>query len=213
VLPINDLTRIVDLFRFNIDSLGLNPLVGLSKRINDNLDYFGGKVEKFKGEEKKFLDIPMTGKTIEAMRIIPFLSEVNKAIGGSYVDGKEPPLDIRLEQVLSPLGTTLKDQEDLKVWGILEKEKELKGSYEQGLESLYKKYLTQSIKYPEEKQFSHNVEKLENLIRSMGLTSLNLLPIKIKATKEAVKQRVIEQVRLKTLESKKEKEVETETTP
>ena len=213
VLPINDLTRIVDIFRFNIDSLGLNPLVGLSKRINDNLDYFGGKVEKFKGEEEKFLDIPMTGKTVEAMRIIPFLSELNKAIGGSYVDGKEPPLDIRLEQVLSPLGTTLKDQEDLKLWGILEKEKELKGSYEQGLESLYKKYLIQSIKYPEEKQFSNNVEKLENMLKSKGLTGLNLLPIKIKATKEAVKQRVIEQVRIRTLESKKETEKEAETKP
>lgn len=204
VLPINDLTKIVDIFRLDAESLGLHPIVGLIQRLSSNRDYFGQLIERFPGEEKKFLGQSLEGKTVEAAKLIPFLTELDKALGSSYSAENRPELDVRLEQVLSPLGTSLKDKEDMQTFGLLEREKELKGSYVEGLEALYKKYLIKKANSPEEKSYKNNVEKLEKLLKSKGLTDLNLMSIKLKATKEAIKEDIKEQIKRQMNKKKEE---------
>ena len=190
VLPQDDLTKIIDVFRFDLNQLGINPLIGLSQRLASNTNFFGGMLERFSDEKKKFLGLPLKGKTIEKLKLIPFLSELNKLIGGSFIDEDKPGLPIRLEQVISPLGTTLKDREETKFFGILEKEQELTGSYEGGLQSLYVRYLSKLSKSSEEKTFRDNVEELEALLKEKGVTELDLLPLKIKAMKRSIQDQI-----------------------
>lgn len=197
VLPVNDLTTLIDIFRFDLQSLGVNPLIGLEERLRNNRNYFDNLIERFPGEEKTFLKGSFSGKTIEKLKVIPFLSELNKAISGSETEDNILPTGTRLELILSPLSTSLKNKEELETFGILEKEKILTGTYEAGLESLYKTYLIKSAKDPNVKSFQNNVEKLEKLLKQQGFTELNLLPIKLKATKEAIKEKVKEEIKVK----------------
>ena len=208
VLPVSDLVRIVDIMRLDLDAIGVNPLLGLLNRLKSNRGYFGNLIERFPGEEKKFLKGTFTGKTIERLKIIPFLTELNKAIGGSATEKNILPGGVRLEQVLSPLGTTLKSQEDLEIFGLLEKERVLKGSYESGLEGLYKKYLIKSATEPGERVFKNNVEQLEKLLKKEGLTELNFLPLKIKAMKASIQQQIQDEIKSKIEEKQSQGEVQ-----
>lgn len=202
VLPQADLVRLVQLMKFDYSQLGITPLVSVTSNIGNNTDYFGREIERFTGERKKFLGLSVSGKQKEALSVIPFLSEINKFIGGSFVEEDVPGLPVRIEQILSPLGTTLKDPEEVKFFGLLKKEQELKGSYQAGLEGLFKRYLIKANKSPEEKVFKQNVEKLEQLLIEKGLTELDLLPIKIKATREAIKENIKESIKRKIEKAK-----------
>lgn len=211
VLPQNDLIRLVNVFELDFTDLGLNPIFSLVSRLQQNRNYFGRQIERFTGEKVKFLNQPVRGRTREMMQILPFLSELNKAVGGSFAEEDKPPAPIRAEQVLSPLGVSLKDPEEVKFFGILEEEKELKGSYEAGLESLYKRYLIKLFNNRDEKVFKENVEQLEKLLKQKGMTGINLLPIKIKATREAIKEKIQERIKKKIREQKKKQEDEEST--
>lgn len=206
VLPQSDLVRLVDMFKLDFSDIGANPLFSLFNRLKNNRNYWGKQIERFTGERVKFLGTDITGRQKEMLSIIPFLNELNKGIGGSFIEGKKPNLPIRLEQVLSPLGTTLKDRENVKFFGILEKEQELKGSYEAGLESLYKRYLIKSTDNPEEKAFKKNVENLEKLLKKKGLTDLDLLPMKIKAMKESIRDKIKKSIKENIRKNKEGKE-------
>lgn len=203
VLPQADLNRVVKMFELDFSELGVNPVFDLVSRLNKNEDFWGNKIEAFKGERKKFLGLSLRGKVSEALKIIPFLSEVNKAIGGSYTKEKLPSGVIRLEQILSPLGTTIKDREQTKFFGALREQAEISGSYEAGLKTMYKRYLEKSAKNPEEKAFKQNVETLEKLLNQKGVSQLQLTPLKIEATKEAVKAKIQEKIKAKIQEGSK----------
>lgn len=208
VLPQADLNRLVNIFKLDFSDVGVNPIIDLTKRLSENKNYFGNQIERFTGEKVKFLGGSVRGKTKESLQIIPFLGELNKAIGGSFVEEEKPSVPVRLEQVLSPLGTTLKDPEEVEFFGLLKEQKELKGSYEGGLETLYKRYLIKSNKSPKEKVFKQNVERLEQILKEKGVTELDLLPIKIKAVKESVKEQIKEQIK-KQIASKKSEQKQT----
>jgi len=189
VLPQADLVRLVDYFSLNTDDIGLNPVFSLLSRLNKNRDYWGNKIEEFEGEEGLFLDGAFNKKTIEWLKIIPILNEINKLTGGSSL--KElAPLGIRLEQVLSPLGISVKDPEEMKYFGLLKEEQELKGSYESGLESLYSKYYAKSKIDPDQKVYQENIKKLEKILLDKGLTKMNLVPLKINAMKRMIKEKM-----------------------
>jgi len=190
------------------DSSGDSSSIDRFSCTPNSRNYFGNLIERFSGEKRKFLFLPLKGKTIEKAKIVPFLSELNKLIGGSYIADDAPDFDERLEQVISPMGTTLKDKEDMVLFGILDKEAKLKGSYNAGLESLYKQYMKKNIKNPDEKIFMDNVKQLEYLLKREGLTDLNLLQIKIKATQAAIQEQIQEKIRKEMSEFNKKKEQE-----
>jgi len=192
VLPQADLIQLVDYFRLQIDDVGINPVFSLLQRLEKNINYWGNEIEKFTGEKGLFLNMSLGKKEIEMMKVIPILNEINKLIGGSDID--KAPLPIRLEQVLSPLGISLKDPEQVKYFGLLKEEQELKGSFESGLESLYTKYYSKLRNDPEQKMFKENVQTLEKLLLDKGVSQHSLLPLKIKAIKRSIKDRMNKRV-------------------
>lgn len=193
VLPLADLARLTAIMRGEDDEIGFTPL----KKIWDLIlkdptqlkDYFGKPIEAFKGEQEKFLGIPMRGRTKELLSVIPLLTELNKVIAGSYRKEEAPLKMVRVEQVLSPLGLAVVDREKNKFYYDLEKEKELKGSYVSGLESLFKKYYKKDLEYKgSEKYIKNNVELLEKELLKKGVSSLDILKIKNKAVKDTIKE-------------------------
>lgn len=188
VIPLDDVTRLIDILKGKEEEIGITPLKQIYELITSDptkfKNYFGQSVESFPEEKKKFLGLPIRGRTKELLSVIPVLTELNKAIGGSYVEKEKPAKLIRAEQVLSPLGVSLIDRENSKFFSELDKQKELTGSYTSGLEQMYKKYLKMDMKFDkEEKYVSDNVKILETILMRKGLTKLDMFKIKNKAIK------------------------------
>lgn len=186
VLPQQDLTKLVNIFRGQSEEIGFTPLFQIydyiCKAPTEVLNYFGQPIEKFKGEKKKFLELSITGRAKALLGTIPVLTELNKLIGGSYKKGEKPELSIRLETVLSPPGLTLVDKDTTKFYHELEKEKKISGSWEAGWTTLYKRNF-KVYKKTNEKYAKDNMETLEKLLLSNGLTQLDLLKLKSSAVK------------------------------
>ena len=188
VLPVQDVARLVRIFKGQDEEIGITPLKQIYDLITKDPtkfnDFFGQPIEQFAGEKEKFLGMSISGKNKALLSNIPALTELNKLIGGSYIKGEEPKLNIRIEQVLSPTGLTLVNRENNKFYRELDKEKELTGSYTAGLESIYKRYLKLDMKYKgEEKYIGQNVKILEKILKQKGLNQVDLLKIKTKAIK------------------------------
>lgn len=188
VLPLDDLSRLTDILQGKDEEIGITPLKQIVDLIRKDptkfKTYFGQPVESFKGEEKKFLGGAVRGKTKELLSTLPFLTEINKLLGGGYAEEDKPKMIDRVEQVLSPLGVSLVDRESNKFFYELEKQKELSGSYTSGLQQIYKKYLKIDLERKgTEKYASDNIKILEKMLKQKGLNELDLLKIKNSAVK------------------------------
>jgi len=188
VLPVADISRLVRIFQGQDEEIGITPLKQIYDLISKDptkfKDFFGQPIEQFIGEKKKFLGTAVTGKTKALLSTIPALTELNKLIAGSYTEKETPELNIRLEQVLSPVGLTLVDKESNKFYREIEKSKELTGSYVSGLESIYKRNLKLDMENKgKEGYISDNVKTLEKILQEKGLNKLDLLKIRTKAIK------------------------------
>jgi hypothetical protein len=188
VLPLDDLSRLVDILRGKDEEIGITPLKQIYDLITKDptkfKNYFGQPIEQFAGEKKKFLGVGISGKTKELLSTIPLLTEINKLIGGGYAKEEKPKTIVRVEQVLSPLGVSLVDRESNKFFSQLEKEKELTGSYTSGLQQIYKKYLKLDMERKgSEKYISDNIKLLEVILKQKGLNELDLFKIKNSAIK------------------------------
>ena len=133
VIPLDDLSRLARILSGKDDEIGITPLKQIIDLIRSDptkfKTYFGQPVESFTGEKKKFLGLPMRGRTKELLSTIPLLTEINKLMGGGYAMEEKPQIIVRVEQVLSPLGVSLVDRESNKFFSQLEKERELTGTY------------------------------------------------------------------------------------
>jgi len=207
VLPQADLIRLINIFQLppDLNEVGFNPFLQVTTNLNNNLNYFGNSIEQFTGERGKFLEGTFDKTTIEWFKTIPLLNELNKLIGGSSPEGEKFPVDIRLEQILSPLSTTLINRDEKEYFGLLEEQKELTGSYEAGLEAMYTRYYSKSLVNKEEVQYKENVMKLEEILKDKGITELGLLPLKLKALKKSVQEKIQRQAREKKRDVKTEK--------
>jgi hypothetical protein len=200
VLPVSDLARLAQIFQGQDEEIGLSPLLQiyqiLFKDPTKLLDYFGHPIEAFNGERTKFLNMSVRGRTKALLSLVPALVELNKAIGGSYFEKEKPDFQIRLEQVFSPFGLSLVDVEKSKFFKELEKEKELKGSYSAGLDSLYKRYLKTYLE-TKEKTALENVNLLEKELLDRGLTKLDILKLKNQAIKKLIREKIEEKTKRK----------------
>ena len=143
VLPLHDVTKVTNFLRGETRDVGITPLARLYRTVFGDptqvQDFYGRPLEAFPGEQRKFLGTNMRGRTREILGVIPFITELNKLLGGSYTEQEKPAWNTRIEQVLSPLGTTLIDPEKQKLWFEIEEERKFKGSYQGGWETIYRR--------------------------------------------------------------------------
>jgi len=195
VIPLDDLSRVIDILRGKEEEIGITPLKQIYDLITKDptkfKTYFGQPIESFTGEKKKFLGLGFRGRTKELLSTIPLLTEINKLLGGGYAEEEKPTKMIRVEQVLSPLGVALVDRENNKFFSELDKQKELTGSYTSGLQQIYKKYLKMDMQRKgTEKYVSDNVKLLEKILRQKGLNELELFKIKTSAIKSLLQDAI-----------------------
>ena len=198
VLPQQDVARLVHILTGKDEEIGITPLKQIWDLITTDptklKDYFGKPIEAFTKEEGKFLNLPIRGKTKALLSTVPALTELNKLIGGSYIKDEKPNLSVRLEQIISPTGLSLADKEANKFYRELEAQKEITGSYEAGLTSLYKKYLKIDME-SKEKFAVDNIKILEKILKIKGLNDLDLVKLKGSAIKSFIKAKIKEAIK------------------
>ncbi len=191
VLPIQDVTKLADFAQLNSDDLGVTPLGRMLEQLryrmnppkdpNQNLDYYGRPVEQFEGERKKFLSGSVRGTDKEILSAIPVISEINKAIGGSYFNGEHPGYKETAKTAFSPFSSFLADREKNMDYVVNDFLRETKGSYSNGYEgalrSVVKKIAESSNP---EKSVLENGKILVGLLRDSGYDDKELVDIVLK---------------------------------
>jgi hypothetical protein len=199
VLPSQDLAKVVNIFRGKTEDIGFNPMFRIFKVLFSDptkiQTYFGQPVERFKGERKEYFGMALRGKYTELASNIPVLSELNKLIGSSFSKKERPSVSSRVEQTFSPLGVSLVDREANEFYRELEQQKELTGSYTGGLQSIYKRYFIQGINNPDSDVAKKNLEILEKVLKSKGVSGIDILKIKNGAIKDAIKQKIQDSIK------------------
>lgn len=182
VLPIQDLGKITD-----PENAGISPMWNMLKQgynmINppqnpqDNLDYFGRPVEQYPGENKKYLNIPVRGTGKEILQSIPFINEINKAIGGSYSDENRPSGKSRMETVFSPTSQSLQDREKNRQYAESDFNTLVKGDFAPGLESNFKYVIKGLLDKPQDSVLNKNKNTLIELLKQQGYSeeAINIL--------------------------------------
>jgi hypothetical protein len=194
VLPMQDLMKITD-----PDNMGFSPLANMLKQgynlvmppdnLQENLDYFGKPVESFPGEVKRYLGMPVKGTGKEILQSIPFISEINKLIGGSYNEKTRPELGARIETVLSPTSSTIQDREKNRQYF----ESDYNRKY--GTGTMQPGYLTE-LKYsaknlvenPNDAVSSKNFKTLINLMKEGGMSEDDIKAEVVKAIQAQLKK-------------------------
>lgn len=179
VLPIQDIAKIADPENagvspaFNMIQQGYRRFVDPSNPM-DNTDYFGQPVESFPGEVKRYLGMPVRGTSKEILQSIPALGELNKAFGGSYTDDRKPSVDLRREQVLSPLSVTEVDREKQRKYFYQDFDRKIGGNYAPGFESEFKYNIKQLLERPNDSVANKNLKTLTDLLRQNGFTEADI---------------------------------------
>lgn len=194
VLPIQDISKILD-----PDNAGINPMFGMAKQgynmINpptnpqDNLDYFGRPVEQYPGEVKNYLGLPVRGTGKEILQSIPFISEINKGIGGSYTDDNRPSLGSRVETVMSPTSQTLQDREKNRQYAESDFNTLVKGDFAPGLESNFKYVIKGLLDKPQDSVLNKNKKTLVELLKQQGYTDEGIQILVKKSIESVIKDK------------------------
>ena len=188
VLPIQDIAKVAD-----PDNAGVSPVFNMVKQgyryavppenPQQNMDYFGKPVESFPGEMKQYMGVPVRGTTKEILQSIPAISEINKAVGGSYTPDRKPDLGSRMETVLSPTSSTLQDREANQRYFYRDLEQKTTGSYNTGYESEFKYAVKSLIQRPDDEVANRNLKTLTALLRQNGFSEQDIQ----KSIREALK--------------------------
>lgn len=199
VLPSSDLVTLLN--KMQGEDTGVSPIFNILKQIknraidpenpDDNKNYFGSPVEKFAGEDTRFLGLKTRGTTKEALSSIPALTEINKLFGGSYNAKERPSRGERAATVLSPVSQFLADKDKNQQMRAIETNKKLKGQFEGGLQSLYTYYLRKGV---DDNIAKSNAKKIENILKDNGYSDEEILKLKIKAIKAIVKEKTLAQL-------------------
>lgn len=191
VLPIQDITKLVDFAQFNYDDLGVTPLPRMVDQLrymlnppkdpNENIDYYGRPVEQFPGEQKKFLRTNVRGTQKEFLSAIPLITEINKAIGGSYLNDERPELKETAKTAFSPFSSFLADREKNMDYYINDFLRETKGSYNQGYEGAFRNVIKKiaGAQNPEQATIE-NGKILMGLLRDSGYDDRDLVELVLK---------------------------------
>jgi len=115
------------------------------------------------------MGIPVRGTTKEIAQSIPFLGEINKAIGGSYTDETRPSLGARMGTTFSPTSQTIQDREKNRENAQYDFQAKTEGTYSKGYEPALKAIVKKIMDSPEpDKVLQRNKKVLEGLLRQMG---------------------------------------------
>ena len=189
VIPFQDVARPIEVLQGSFEEIGVTPIPNIAKQLlkdpEEVLDYYGNPLERFPGEKKKYLGMPMTGQQKALLQNIPALSEIDKLIAGSYRVGQEPEAAVRGEQFVSPVGVSLQDPEANKFFRELEQKQKVSGKFQGGYKTLYKKNLKNFLESGMQDEASRdNTATLKALLLESGESAEDIAELKAKAIKE-----------------------------
>jgi|GEM_PF-4894267 len=192
VLPVQDVSKIIDYLKLNFDEIGTTNVLKILKQLRysinpaenptDNLDYYGNPIEKYPGEHKMFLGTSMRGTTKEALSAIPALTMINKGIGGSYNEDNMPNVSERFSSLVSPVSTFNSDPKQNIDNYIYNFTKETQGAFDNGYEGHLRKVIRNIVNSENPNQaLQDNKDILIGLLKDSGYTDKNVVEIIIKS--------------------------------